>query len=601
MASSRREAWAMGLFSRIDAWREAGKPRVEDCDQRAGQSLVGRWKSLVAGGDQALFDSRLGWDGLVGSDVTDALAWVAADPRSAASRAEDSGWSDHLGEVFERGVSCVEGGAAARFHDWAVDEGIPFIELWAPWLADAEATLRRHAAVADGSIAVPGVNSLLRHLLRQISDLASSAAFAQFKRGRSVEVSALDDGAGNRFYEQWTGRQLAAGMAPLFDEYPVLAHQLHVLLTTWRRTTLELLDRFEADRALLEGWLGDGRAPGPVVEVVAGLSDRHHEGRRVAVLVFERGARVVYKPRSLALESAFASFVEWLIAEGLTPEPTLPRLIDRVDYGWMEWIGPSVFDRAEDVSHWFTAAGVLLCVTHLLRASDLHFDNVLVGPASPVLVDLETLMHPEPAAVDAAGSDGTAAARVAGWMRASFQSTGMLSFLQQGPDGAVIDIGGLCGAGGHALADEAIVWEGLGSDGLHEVRRPTTARNRRNVPLIGGRAAVVSDHLEDMQTGFETAYRLVLGLRDRIIGNGSVMGGFYRARSRVLLRPTEQYARVLQLATTPACQRDGAAVGLVIEALHRGVIRPGPRPTNWDLVAWERRDLEGLDIPRWTV
>ena len=591
----------MGLFDRIGAWRDAGRPRVGKADRGAEHALVERWRSLVAGGDQALFDARLEWDGLAVSDVTDALAWVSADPRTAASRAEDAGWSDHLGEVFEKGVSRVEDGAATRFHDWAVDGGIPFIELWAPWLADAEATLRRHPAVNDGSIAASGVDSLLRHLLRQISDLASSAAFAQFKRGRSAEVSALDDGTGNSFYCRWIGRQVAAGIAPLFDEFPVLARQLHVLLTTWKKTTLELLDRFETDRALLEGWLGDGRPPGPVVEIRAGLSDRHHEGRRVAILVFECGAKAVYKPRSLALESAFAAFVGWLVGEGLTSAPSLPRLIDRVDYGWMEWVGPSVFDRTEDVSRWFSAAGVLLCVTHLLRASDLHFDNVLVGPASPVLVDLETLMHPEPAAGDAAVVDGTAAARVARWMRASFQSTGMLSFLQQGPDGAVIDIGGLCGTGGHELADEAIAWEGLGSDGLREVRRPTAARSRRNVPVIDGRAAAVAAHLEDMQTGFEAAYRSVLGLRDRIVGDGSVMSDFYRARSRVLLRPTEQYARVLQLATSPACQRDGAAVGLVIEALHRGVIRLGPRPANWGLVAWERRDLARLDIPRWTV
>jgi type 2 lantibiotic biosynthesis protein LanM len=591
----------MGLFDRIESWHHAGRPRVGGVDRSAANAFVERWKSVVAAGDQNLFDVRLQWDGLTASDAADALTWVAADPRSAARSAPDRGWSDHLELIFEEGLPLVDDDVTRRIRDWAVEDGIPFAELWTPWVAEAGAAVSRHAAVCEGSIAAGAVDSLLRHLLRQLSDLASPAAYEQFRRQRSTEVPALGAGAETGFYEAWIGRQLDSGMAPLFDEYPVLARQLHVVLTTWKISTGELFDRFQVDRPRLEEWLGAGGPPGPVVEIEAGLSDRHHRGRRVAILVFDSGVRVVYKPRSLALESAYASFVEWLIGQGLAFEPTVPRLIDRTDYGWMEWMGPVVFDRAEDVSSWFSAAGAVLCVTHLLRASDLHFDNVLVGPDSPVLVDLETLMHPEPAVGDAERVGGTAAARVAGWMRASFQSTGMLSFLLPGPDGAVIDIGGLCGTGGHALADETTEWEGLASDGLRMIGRRATARIRRNVPTVDGRPASVAEHLVELRNGFEAAYRLVLGLRDRITGADSLMNGFYHARSRVLLRPTEQYAKVLQLSASPACQRDGAAVSLVIEALHRGAIRLGPRPAHWDLAEWERRDLEALDIPRWTV
>jgi len=94
---------------------------------------------------------------------------------------------------------------------------------------------------------------------------------------------------------------------------------------------------------------------------------------------------------------------------------------------------------------------------------------------------------------------------------------------------------------------------------------------------------------------------LVLDRRREMLDSEHVACWFHGAGSRILLRPTEQYARVLRLSLGPACQRDGATIGLAIEALNRGLIQTGPRPAQWDVVAWERRDLENLDIPRVTA
>jgi len=92
-----------------------------------------------------------------------------------------------------------------------------------------------------------------------------------------------------------------------------------------------------------------------------------------------------------------------------------------------------------------------------------------------------------------------------------------------------------------------------------------------------------------------------LARRQELLDPEHVARWFRGARSRILLRPTEQYARVLQLSLRPACQQDGATIGLIIEALNRGLIQTGPRPAQWDVVAWERRELENLDIPRVTA
>jgi hypothetical protein len=54
------------------------------------------------------------------------------------------------------------------------------------------------------------------------------------------------------------------------------------------------------------------------------LSDPHNGGRTVAIVESANGTRVVYKPRSLAADVAFAEFVCWMNAAGATPPLRAP-------------------------------------------------------------------------------------------------------------------------------------------------------------------------------------------------------------------------------------------------------------------------------------
>ena len=155
-------------------------------------ALVDRWQKIIAGEDRAAFEARLGWDDLGVDDVVEALSWVSENPYAAASIDPGGGWSGKLETMFRTGLSLSSDGEARRMRDWAHDEGIPFVELWSPWLVEAEAEIRRHHVVSAGLVSEGGMDDLLRHLLRQISDLASHAAFTQFDRWRSAEVSALE-------------------------------------------------------------------------------------------------------------------------------------------------------------------------------------------------------------------------------------------------------------------------------------------------------------------------------------------------------------------------------------------------------------------------
>ena len=74
--------------------------------------------------------------------------------------------------------------------------------------------------------------------------------------------------------------------------------------------------------------------PGPLVEVQGGAGDTHRNGRSVMILTFSNGARIVYKPRSLAVEAHFQQLLGWLNEHGA--EPILsPSQSERPGGSWL--------------------------------------------------------------------------------------------------------------------------------------------------------------------------------------------------------------------------------------------------------------------------
>ncbi len=111
-----------------------------------------------------------------------------------------------------------------------------------------------------------------------------------------------------------------AGALEILRRYPVLARDACRHAGQWVETSLEMMERFAADREEIVRQLRRrqrSRARSPPCRT--GLSDRHTGGRSVAVLSFASGLRVVYKPKSLAVDLHFQALVAWLGERGCEP------------------------------------------------------------------------------------------------------------------------------------------------------------------------------------------------------------------------------------------------------------------------------------------
>jgi len=287
------------------------------------------------------------------------------------------------------------------------------------WFAHALALFDFAAADATGDIqeASDGINAMLREALDGLSQHARQLLRAATS-GRSdnlapgIESGLLDEltssvapilSSGIRQLERARRSRAEEGMArpqlplpvllDLLSTNPLLARMTATQLTQWVVGSATLLERLDADRAILAESL-DLDPVDDVSAITNTGSDRHNGGQTVRLVAFGSGARVVYKPRGLGIERGFELFVNALNALDPPTRLRAPAIIDCGDYGWAEFIAAAPCCSSDEIETFFYRSGALLALLHALVGTDVHQENLIASGAMPVPVDLEMLLQP---------------------------------------------------------------------------------------------------------------------------------------------------------------------------------------------------------------
>jgi lantibiotic modifying enzyme len=188
------------------------------------------------------------------------------------------------------------------------------------------------------------------------------------------------------------------------EEFAELASQFPAIRTLWKRlidqswlTTLEILQRAEADRAAISHAFFGGKAIGSILKIEKGLSDPHHAGRTVARLHFQAGA-IIYKPRGGEGEAEWFALLSSMNDGGYEPAFRTVTVLRRLGYFWMENVRREDCPSESAARRFHVAMGGLVCLAHLLQMVDCHCDNVIAAGEHPVLLDAETIWHVDRAA-----------------------------------------------------------------------------------------------------------------------------------------------------------------------------------------------------------
>jgi type 2 lantibiotic biosynthesis protein LanM len=192
------------------------------------------------------------------------------------------------------------------------------------------------------------------------------------------------------FLQQLSQREIVLS---LLQEYPVLARQLVITINQWVTFGVEFLQHLYTDWEAICNTFSPDSDPGLLQKVDCGFGDTHRGGRSVLIAEFCSGLRVVYKPRSLDIDVHFQELLTWLNQRGNHPPFRTLKILNRVTYGWVEFVAASDCAEPDAIQRFYKRQGAYLALLYALEATDFHLENLIAAGEYPVLVDLESLFH----------------------------------------------------------------------------------------------------------------------------------------------------------------------------------------------------------------
>jgi type 2 lantibiotic biosynthesis protein LanM len=445
------------------------------------------------------------------------------------------------------------------------------------------AAAQRHLGLSAedvGSVA----RTFTARLPRNLARIAVRTFVAEM---RAAEAGGRLDGADDRErFADFLRRLCApAGLANILTRYPVLARLLATAVISAADAGAELLARLASDRAALVGSLLHDVDPGPVVAIEPGYGDSHRRGRSVTLVRFADRRTVVYKPRGLGSYAEFSQVIGWLNQRLGADALSTARILARPGYGWMEFIQDRPLKRQGDAANFYRRAGALLAALHALYGTDMHCENIIARGTQPVPIDAETILHPDlPLADNLTVADPAAHA-----LAASVRRTGMLPYFTAGENG-LVDQSGLGGDPEAPCPEADLDWDPPASASTRLVLRRATFPGACNRLRVGGRVTEPADYREDILAGFRLGYDAITSRRDdfaRLIGS-------FSAATRVVVRPTREYANLMDETTEPGLLSDALLRDQAFDLLDQTSAR---HPLWQRLAPYERAALWAGDIP----
>lgn len=484
-----------------------------------------------------------------------------------------------------------------------VDQLAPF----GPLLAAARATLQERLAPLLAHLPMPA-----RVELAHLESLFLAVARRDLERlllptlALEVNVARLEgrlNGATpeERFADYLVQLGQPAQQLALQAEYPVLFQLAATRLDRWVTFSLEVIERLCQDWAAIRATL----APANLLTVLpahplaalqrveAAQRTTKRGGRAVLILTFATGFKVVYKPRSLAIEAHFQALLTWLNSAGFTPAFRLLPLLDRGSYGWMAWITAQPCSSQAELWRFYQRQGALLALLYALEATDLHLSNVIAHGEDPLLIDLEALFHPRDAEPDWPPLE-LAVDRV---LYHSVLRPGLLPEPETGDDedAAPIDLSGLGGVPGQQTPYPVPTWQGRNTDTFHLAYQPKLIRGGSNLPTLQEAAVEITAFYGALDAGFTACYRLLMRQRAQLLAPAGPLAAFADAEVRVIARPGQQYGEWLEKSLHPNLLRNGAKRARFLAQLGR------TDPPLAPLLPSEQAALREGDVPLFTT
>lgn len=608
LAIQGRPAWyrALALHERARLLRtkEARSVPLElPVDRELADQKLQDWKAQPPFPEGLFFAERLAFDGLTEQELFLLLGEADATGFQRMQNVPD--WLNELAVSYAASPASEEARLSASVQGQSERPGAKqnqnsqiFLPFAQPLIARGVERLKQGLQTLLATFpsaplnveAVPGI--LLANLVSQLLTIMSRTLTLELHVAR-LEERLIGETPEERFQDFARLLSQEETRLALLEEYAPLARILVNAVDHWVRSHLELLERLCADWEQIRLAFFPQQDPGLLVGVQGGIGDLHREGHSTLILTFASGRQLVYKPRSLAIDVHFQQLLTWLNEHGATPSLRTIHVIDRGNYGWSEFVVSEPCSSLEDVEHFYERQGAYLALFYALEATDFHAENLIAAGEHPVMIDLESLFHPQlnrllPRSALYSTSEA---------FSHSVLRVGLLPQRVWGNrDRSGIDLSGLGAKEGQSTPRPVLQIEASGTDQMRFIRQHVSLPGKQNRPIYNGQPVEVLDYRTALVQGFAKMYRLLMQHHEELLADP--IQSFIGDETRLILRATNTYAQLLHESYHPDLLRDTLDRDQFFDRLW---VSAEQRPFFKACIAAEQADLHAGDIPFFTT
>lgn len=266
-----------------------------------------------------------------------------------------------------------------------------------------------------------------------------------------------------------------------------------------------------------------------IIKIDLGEGDTHQYGKSTAIVHLNNNMKLVYKPRSGALDHAFNDLLEKINLVDIGINFKKNNLLDKETYSWFEYIEHTPVKKKKELKNYYVRCGGIVGILYFLKGFDIHFENIIAFGEYPTLVDLECMFNEKDSKYDVL-------------------SIGLIPQLNEANNN-FFDCSGL-GADGKGETPPYWQWKNLNSDKLDLVKCSGAFKKEKNQPIFNDNSITPKEYLNEITEGFNLICNWFLEQAEK--GNiKELFSSFKNKTIRILPRSTQLYSNILENSYEP--------------------------------------------------
>lgn len=279
--------------------------------------------------------------------------------------------------------------------------------------------------------------------------------------------------------------------------------------------------------------------------------DTHNKGKSVIILSFN-DKKIVYKPKKYDTTTVINSIYAYCNSNYNT-NFKLINILSRKNYSYENFISSKEVSTMSDIKKFYRNYGELLGLAYILKATDLHFENIIAHGEYPVVIDTETFFQQN---IPLKFIDHANINIKYDYMN-SVITTGLIPFkilTERSKDKREgIDISGLS-VGGTKIPFKTLSIVNRGSEDIKYEYVTKNIHKSNNVPIFKGEIYSYINYKEDIKEGFYDFLKKIENNKEEFKKSLKELANDLVVRN--VLRGTQRYCDLLMYSYHPECLKD---------------------------------------------